>query len=216
MTHWSISSQVLREEAEILGLEVEVLVPEKNLFLVRGKGKEVLFKSTDFGANSALGKKISDDKELAYKLLERYDIAIPKTLYIYEHEFLAFDWTALLVLSFPLVIKPIDEAHGDGVCMNITSLLELQDKLRSSFVRYPKMIVQEQVTGNECRVLVVLGEVVVALHRVPPHVIGDGHSTVDHLIAQENETNPLRQEDYHAPLSFIRADNELIDFIGKQ
>jgi len=48
MTYWSISSQVLKEEAEKLGLEVEVLVPEKNLFLIKRKDKEVLFKSTDF------------------------------------------------------------------------------------------------------------------------------------------------------------------------
>jgi hypothetical protein len=35
MTYWSISSQVLKEEAEKLGLEVEILVMEKNLFLVK-------------------------------------------------------------------------------------------------------------------------------------------------------------------------------------
>ncbi|MCA9378581.1 hypothetical protein KC711_06990 [Candidatus Peregrinibacteria bacterium] len=48
MTYWSISSQILKEEAEELGLEVEILIPEKNLFFIKGKNKEVLFKSTDF------------------------------------------------------------------------------------------------------------------------------------------------------------------------
>ena len=48
MTYWSVSSQVLKEEARILGLEVEVILPEKNLFLIKGKDKDVLFKSTDF------------------------------------------------------------------------------------------------------------------------------------------------------------------------
>jgi hypothetical protein len=48
MTYWSISSQVLQEEAENLGLTVEVVIPEKNFFIVRSPRKSVTFKSTDF------------------------------------------------------------------------------------------------------------------------------------------------------------------------
>ena len=216
MTYWSISSQVLKEEAEKLGLQVEILVPEKNLFIVWSKEKEVLFKSTDFGGNTSLGEKIADDKELTYTLLGKYGIPIPKTIYIYDHEFGNFDWTKLSEFHFPVIIKPIDEAHGNGVCMNITTVVELQKKLEFSFSLYPKMIIQEQVSGDECRVLVVLGEVVVAYNRIPPSVIGNGHSTIHQLIEYENKNNPLRQEDYYAPLSFIREDQELADFIEKQ
>ncbi len=216
MTYWSISSQVLKEEAERLWLKVDILIPEKNLFIIKWQDKEVLFKSTDFWANTSLGEKISDDKELTYTLLSKYWIPIPKTLYIHDHEFWNFDWTRLSEFHFPVIIKPIDEAHGNGVCMNITSIPELQKKLETSFWMYPKMIIQEQVSGEECRVLVVLGDVVVAYNRVPPSIIGNGHSTVHQLIEYENKNNPLRQEDYYAPLSFIRSDSELVDYIGKQ
>ncbi len=216
MAYWSISSQVLKEEAEKLWLHVEILVPEKNLFLVSSTEKEVVFKSTDFGGNSSLGKKIVDDKELTYTLLNRYNIPIPKTAYIYENEFWQFDWTKLADFRFPVIIKPLNEAHGNGVCMNITTIPELQKKLEISFGSYAKMIIQEQVVWDECRVLVVLGEVVVAYNRVPPSVTGNGHSTVHQLIEYENQNNPLRQEDYCAPLSFIREDQELFDYVGKQ
>lgn len=216
MTYWSISSQVIKEEAEKLGLQVEILVPEKNLFLVKSKEKEVLFKSTDFGGNSSLGEKISDDKELTYTLLKRYSLPIPKTTYIYESEFWQFDWTQLSEFRFPVVIKPIDEAHGNGVCMYITTIPELQKKLESSFETYSKMIIQEQVLWDECRVLVVLGEVIVAYNRIPPSVVGNWHSTIHQLIEYENKNNPLRQADYYAPLSFIREDQELFDYVEKQ
>lgn len=178
MTYWSVSSQVFKEEAEKLGLTMEILVPEKNLFIIKGNGKEVLFKSTDFGANSYLAGKIADDKELTYTLLQRYNLPIAKTLYIYKDGFKNFNWDVLGDFHFPIIIKPTNEDHGNGVCMNITSIEELQLKLLSSFEDYPKMVIQEQVSGNECRVLVVLGEVMVALHRIPPYVIGDGHSTI--------------------------------------
>ncbi len=216
MTYWSISSQVLKEEAEKLWLKVDVLIPEKNLFLVKSQNKEVLFKSTDFWGNTSLGEKISDDKELTYSLLNKYGIPIPKTLYIYDHEFANFDWSKLSDFHFPVIIKPIDEAHGNGVCMNIINVPELQKKLDASFSTYPKMIIQEQVAWDECRVLVVLGEVIVAYNRVPPSVIWNGYSTIGQLIDYENANNPLRKEDYYAPLSFIRSDNELVDYIQKK
>jgi len=148
--------------------------------------------------------------------LEKYDAPIAKTLYIHNHEFQKFDWSKLSEFHFPVIIKPIDEAHGNGVCMNIVSISELQKKLESSFVDYTKMIIQEQISGDECRVLVVLGEVVVGLHRVPPFVIGNGESTIQELIEDENKTNPLRQQNYSAPLSLIKADSELIDYVDKQ
>lgn len=216
MTYWSISSQVLKEEAEKLGLEVEVLIAEKNLFLVKGKDKEVLFKSTDFWFNSALGKKIADDKELTYKLLERYGAPIAKTLYLNNHDFQTFDWSKLSEFHFPVIIKPTDEDHGNGVCMNIVSIPELQKKLKSSFSDYTKMIIQEQISGDECRVLVVLWKVIVGLNRVPPFVIGDGKTPLKELIENENKNNPLRQQNYSAPLSLIQSDSELVDYVKKQ
>ena len=100
--------------------------------------------------------------------------------------------------------------------MNIVSLSELQKKLESSFASYAKMIIQEQISGDECRVLVVLWEVIIALHRVPPFVVGDGKSTLHELIEHENTNNPLRQQNYSAPLSLIKEDSELIDYVEKQ
>lgn len=47
-------------------------------------------------------------------------------------------------------------------------------------------------------------------------MIWDGQSTIHQLITSENENNPLRQRDYYAPLSFIREDQELADWIDKQ
>lgn len=42
---------------------------------------------------------------------------------MYANGFATFDWTILNEFHFPVIIKPIDEAHGNGVCMNITTIL---------------------------------------------------------------------------------------------
>lgn len=215
MTYWSITSQVMKEEAEKLWLEVEILVPEKNFFLIRGNGKEIIFKSNDFGGNSSLAKKIVDDKELSYVMLDRFWFPIAKTWYLQQEDFTRCEW-AQFHDYLPLVIKPIDEWHGNGVMVNITTIGELQEKLKKSFLKYPKMIIQTQIYGDECRVVVLFGKVIVAYNRIPPKILGDGKSTIEALIHLENTSNPLRDLHYTSPLSYIRIDDELDNFIEKQ
>lgn len=52
-------------------MQVEILVREKNLFLISHGGRSILLKSIDFGENSMLGMKVADDKELAHAILSR-------------------------------------------------------------------------------------------------------------------------------------------------
>jgi D-alanine-D-alanine ligase-like ATP-grasp enzyme len=58
--------------------------------------------------------------------------------------------------------------------------------------------------------------VIVGLHRVSPFIVGNGKSTLHELVDNENKTNPLRQQNYSAPLSLIKADSELVDYVSKQ
>ena len=215
MSHWSISSDIITEEAEKLGLEVEIIAKNKNTFFIKGNWKEILFKSTDFGGNSSLGIKISNDKELTYRLLERHNLPIAKTIYITKGGLENFTQNSLESISFPVIIKPIDEWHGNGVMMNITSFSELKNKLSLSFERYEKMIIQEQIDGDEIRVLIVKDAFLVAKNRTPAHVIWDGTKTIKELINFENSSNPYRSEQYNTPLSYIQIDKELLGFISK-
>lgn len=213
MPYWSISSIILTEEARNLWLEVEVISKEKNLFYISGNNKKILFKSTDFWWNSALSMKISDDKELTYKILEYYNLPIAKTWYIQKSE---IDELHNLPITFPVIIKPINEAHGNWVKMNITSKKELVKKLEESFNTYDSMILQRQISWNEYRLLVVKWEVILWIQRIPAYVIWDGKNTIEKLIEIENSQNPLRWEWYNNPLAYIKVEQELLDFIWKK
>lgn len=217
MLYRSISSIALCEEAKKLWLEVEVISTEKNLFYVTGNGKSFLFKSTDFGGNSALGYKLADDKELSYRLLEKHWFPIAKSVYISKADLTSTTIEDdISALCFPLVIKPVDEWHGNGVMMNIHTGDELRGKLTTSFQTYDAMIVQEQIVWDEVRVLVMQWEVILALNRIPAHVVGNGKSTIEELIAHENKSNPMRWTWYEMPLSNIAIDAELISYLAKQ
>lgn len=206
-----ISSKLLIDEANNQWLNVEILSEEKNLFVVSNEKKEILFKSTDYGVNSALGYKLADDKQLTYTLLDKKWFPVPKSVYLNKNDTISIEW-----FSFPLVIKPLDEAHGNWVMMNILSEEELKDKCEQSLLKYDNIIIQEQIEWDEIRVLVIEWEVILARNRIPAHVVGNGKSNIKQLIAIENATNDLRWKWYDKALSYIEIDNELISFIWKK
>lgn len=149
-------------------------------------------------------------------MLERWGFPIPRSLYLDSGDFSAFDALLFDRWKFPVVIKPIDEAHGNGVCMGIIHTKELSLKLQKSFEKYPRMIVQEQISGDECRFVVMFGEMVLAINRIPPEITGDGEKSISELIQQENDTNPLRSDGYNSALSYISIDEELREYITKK
>ncbi len=212
----SISSQTICEEAEKLWLQVDIVSKENNLFYISSPTKKILFKSTDFGGNSALWYKIADNKEITGILLSRHNIATPKSVTISA---LQYDKNSLdkqtQGLSFPLVAKPIDEAHGNGVMMSIDSTQELKSVLDKLLGSYDSIIIQEQIQGDEVRVLVVRWQVILAKNRIPAHIVGDGTHTIQDLIAKKND-NPIRGKWYDKPLAEIDIDAKLHRFLKKQ
>lgn len=213
--YWWISSQTLVQEAEHMWLVVEIINKKKNLFVVRNEHKEVLFKSTDFGENTALWNKLVNDKELAYMLLDCGWFPIAKSMYLTKDAFGVFDMSEMRDFQFPLVVKPINGSHGDGVMMHIMSYDELRRKLISSFETYVTMVVQEQIEWQEYRVLVVKWEVIVAINRLPAYVIWDGRHTIQQLIEKENTENMYRGSWYKQPLSHICIDAEVLEYLRK-
>lgn len=214
LSYWSISSQILCEEAKNLWLEVEILCKDKNLFCVSSQEKEVIFKSTEFWENSALWFKLCLDKQLTYIMLDRNGLPTAQSYYLKKQAFERFSEKDIKDISYPLIIKPLDEWHGNWVNMNIQSFDELRQKLKASFNTYDDMIIQEQIEWDEIRVIVVKWEIIIAINRVPAQVIGDWIHSISELIEIENK-NPLRWEWYEQPLSFIPIDQECIDYLEK-
>lgn len=215
MNFWSTSSEILKNEAEALWLLVDIIDEENNLFFIIHWDKKILFKNTDFWVNSALWFKLVQDKSLCYSLLERYDFSIAKSLYIHKKEFGSFRENLIEWLWFPLVIKPLSEAHGNGVCMNIYTYNELKEKLTHSFEKYESMIIQEQIDGDEIRIVVYDDQVLAAYIRKPPFIVWDGISTIEALIYIENNTNPLRWPRYQNVLCNIEIDKEVLHTLQK-
>lgn len=117
-------------------------------------------------------------------------------------------------LGYPVVVKPTDGSFGRGVVTNIKNEQELRKALNiiRREKKYPDIIVEQHIPGEDYRIYVVGDKAVAAMKRIPANVVGDGKSTVKELIKLKNEE---RKHNPRLISCLIRVDQELIDFIKK-
>lgn len=88
-------------------------------------------------------------------------------------------------LGHSVVVKPSNAGGSHGVTVGVTDREAFRGAWnRAASIRTPgrKIVVEEQVPGIEVRCYVVGEQVVSAILRIQPYVVGDGESTISQLI----------------------------------
>jgi D-alanine-D-alanine ligase-like ATP-grasp enzyme len=134
---------------------------------------------------------LAKNKAEATKYVRRQRLNAPDTLTI-----TAGPYDQALVRSFlqrhgRVIVKPLDSSLSRGLTTDITTFEALGVAIEAARQHSTRVLVQEQVFGEEIRFATINGRVVSALLRRTPRVIGDGTSTVAELIKVENEQRRL-------------------------
>jgi cyanophycin synthetase len=112
------------------------------------------------------------------------------------------------------VLKPLDGNHGKGASINITNWEDAALGLEYAQKYSRRVIVERFITGFDFRVLVIDNKLVAAAKRVPAHVIGNGKSTIQELIAITNQ-DPRRGYGHENVLTQIDVDRDTLDLLKK-
>lgn len=172
---------------------------------------QVRIRATITGRTSAIGVELADNKEATKRILQNANIPVAEGLCIrYEDEMEA----ALIKLGFPLVIKPLDGNHGNGVTIAIHSPEEALRAFHNAKQYSRKIIIERFVSGSDFRLLIVNNRFVAAALREPAHVAGDGTSSIQQLIDKEN-TDPRRGSGHENMLTEIDTDEETLNLLAK-
>jgi len=135
------------------------------------------------GSDSALGVAVAQNKWVAAEWMRRAGLPAPQNrMAKNEQEALA----AQAALGWPLVVKPADRDRGEGVVVDITNEAQLLSAFRQAVKLSAQTLVERQANGVCHRVLVVRGQVVYAVKRLPIAVCGDGKHTIEQLISTAN------------------------------
>jgi len=218
INNWGISSQIIVENAEKLGYQVKILSKNNNLFSINKWDKKIYFKSVDCWINSWFGLKVANNKELTYILAEENQIRVPKSVYINRSEVDSIELDSLDI-SYPVISKPVDGGHGDWVSLNLLNKKDLKNWLKYSFEDkdVSRVVIQEQISWEDHRIIVLQWEVIAVSKRIPPYVIGNWKDSLQTLIETENK-NPARWtwNDHDSHMSPIKIDGELEWHLAEQ
>lgn len=149
---------------------------------------------------------ISCDKEDTHNLLNDLGLPVPKQIMVYGERQAV---RAAKRIGFPVVVKPLNANHGRGVSINLDS----DEEIETAFVEAQKfgtskaVLIESYLTGFDHRMLVVNNELVAVAKRVPGHVIGDGHHTIEQLIDIVNQ-DPRRGIGHEKVLTRLELDSQ--------
>lgn len=147
--------------------------------------------------DSALGVAVAQNKWVAAEWMRRAGLPAPHNrLANNEQEALA----AQAALGWPLVVKPADRDRGEGVVVDITDPAQLLSAFRQARALSAQVLVECQASGVCHRILVVRGEVIYVVKRLPIAVCGDGRQTVEQLIHAANSEQLALPSWERAPL----------------
>jgi D-alanine-D-alanine ligase-like ATP-grasp enzyme len=186
-----------------------------------GKGSQIMY-SISSSQDSKIAKEIQRDKWASNQIIEKLALPIPKWQVLESEDDIEKTWD---LYQKPLVIKPTGLTGGKGVSMNIKTIDQAKkayrwakektdEKIRPLWQK--KIMMQEQVQGEDYRLLVIDGKLEIVTKRIPAFIIGDGKKNIEQLI---EETNNDPRRDISNPahtLKPIRIDEPLLEFLKEQ
>ena len=149
---------------------------------------------------SAIAEGISRDKELTRQLLAAAGVPVPEGRAVDSAE---AAWDAAEAIGLPVVVKPTDGNHGRGVSLNLQNRQDVLDAYATAEKEGSGVLVERFIPGDEHRLLVVGGKVAAATRGQITRVSGDGHSTIEQLVAAQVNSDPRRGAAEHLPLDVI-------------
>ena len=195
------SSSAIVEEAVKRGIPVTRFGDESLLMLGYGKNSRYVEAAlTD--TVGCISVDITGNKQLTKELLSLNNIPVPFGITAYTP---AAAVSAAEQIGYPVVVKPYDANQGKGVTLNIQGGSEVPAAWLEASKFSKAVLVEDYIRGRDYRLLIIDGKLEAAAERIPPHVTGDGISTVRELVEKENQSE-LRGEDHEKPLTKIMLD----------
>jgi cyanophycin synthetase len=173
----------------------EEVDPVERYYLVKYDGLTIPLRAAKLNFysiyNSLLAQTITTDKYKTASFLKAFAVPTPDTILAGSAE----NNEVFHARYGAIVVKPRDGSHGEGITTNVESPDQLARAIDVARNIHKDVLLQQQVVGEDHRLLFIDGKMAAAVKRIPAFVIGDGISTVRQLIEQRNNTIAQLWED---------------------
>jgi glutathione synthase/RimK-type ligase-like ATP-grasp enzyme len=136
--------------------------------------------------------KLAKNKDATSTLLMKNNIPVPNFMIvsIYDNPQEIYKKMHQILITFPIVLKPINGTFGIDVFTNIDDINTLTTTLqyfKDSKKMYKHVLLEEQIDGDCYRIFIFNNKVIDIIKREKPFVIGNGINTLGDLIEDRNE-----------------------------
>ena len=184
-----------------------------------GKGSQITG-SIASSRDAYIAQNIQRDKWSTNTMIKRLNLPLPKWEVIDSISHLEEVFSEY---EKPVVIKPTGLTGGHGVVVGINTLEEAKKAFRfakeagkGKATWQTKVMIQEQVKGEDYRLLVINGKLEIATKRIPAFILGDGKLNIKELIEKENKDPRRDTTNPSHILKPIDIDEPLKDFLKEQ
>jgi glutathione synthase/RimK-type ligase-like ATP-grasp enzyme len=189
-------ARLLARIADKAGVRIE-LEPEFQFAgrIIFPDGNTHVFRANNLNINRAGSVAIADDKNYTSYFLSRAGLRVPRELSFFSAKLVekldpakrrsprhACDFATSV--GFPVIVKPNNGSLGNLV-IKAHSAEEIVSASKRIFERYDVALVQEFLSGNDYRIVVLGDAIISAYQRTTLYVSGDGRSTVEQLILRK-------------------------------
>lgn len=175
--------RIWRNAALRIGASVESLTDD--ILEIDLAGKKYFIERNFTPVESCASLRLAGSKPAVYRLLDRAGLPIAGYLEFNLNNLQ--DAKEFLTNRTPCVVKPSkNTGGGSGVTTGVMNTSQLRKAVVKALQYDSTLIIEEQVSGDNYRLLYLNSVLLDCIRRDPPTVIGDGQSTLAKLIKKEN------------------------------
>ena len=182
--------------------EKDGITIDKLKFTLEKDGKKINYKKIN---NNNEKYKYVNDKFKIKELYKRNSIPIPN--YYKWDSTISSERNIINInknIIFPLVVKPIIGEKGYGVKTDITNNDELMNHVSKLLSSNNDVLIEEQVSGKEYRIMVLNDVIIGITQKIPPFIIGDNIHSISELINILNNTKERHYRIHTPDTSYIK------------
>ena len=206
------STHAIVEAAKRRGIPTLRLTKNASLFQLGWGVKQQRIQATTTSNTNHIAVGIASDKELTKCLLREAGLPVPSGQSVLTLE--AAHAAAGRASGF-VTIKPLCGNQGRGVTTAVLGEKAVEAAFTHAQRFGRRVIIENHIAGNDYRVLVIGQKVIAASLRLPPEVVGDGHSDIRQLVEAIND-DPHRGEAHENMLTRICLDESATAELARQ
>ena len=175
-------ARIIIREAQKRGIYTEVLDAEGGYFELSFGGRSVACRESLSELTTAIAMSRCDDKATTHRILRQAGLRVPAQIKV------ADDQQALGFLEEygSVVVKPARGEQGAGISVDVRNADSLRAAIEEARTICETVILEEHVSGDDLRIIVIGEEVVAAAVRRPAQIVGNGRDPVKDLIEKQS------------------------------